>query len=152
MSNGVTLDDLLEIRAFLEIPATRAGGPAALSPDHLVELELAIPGGRLELSLPARSSSTTRLPQDAAEGVRATRCCRSPADPIFTVSQTRLSRSGVGRDFHTASTRTTAGSTRQVAAVTPTCERLMREHLEWLRPEVRANLARATSSRVLTAP
>jgi DNA-binding FadR family transcriptional regulator len=132
-SNGVTLEDLLEIREFMEVPATRL---AALrrTEAQLVELELAIPDRPLELSLPTQFVHNRDFHKTLLKASDNTMLMIA-ADPIFTVLQTRLSRSGVGPEFHEMINLHHRGIHAAVAAGdADEAERLMREHLRILRP------------------
>jgi GntR family transcriptional repressor for pyruvate dehydrogenase complex len=132
-TNGITLDDLLEVRAFLEIPATRLAAQRR-SPEHLHELALAIPEQPLELPHTAQFVHNRDFHKILLVASSNTMLMIA-AEPIFTVLQTRLRRSGVGTDFHASINAQHRGIHGAVAAGdADTAERLMREHLAWLRP------------------
>jgi DNA-binding FadR family transcriptional regulator len=133
-TNGVTLDDLLEIRAYLEIPAARLAAQRRTAA-HIDELELAIPQQPLELPHPTQFVHNRDFHKTLLKASNNTMLMIA-ADPIFTVLQTRLSRSGVDQEFHTAINVQHRGIHAAVVASDPAAaERLMREHLEWLRPK-----------------
>lgn len=133
-TNGITLDDLLEIREFLEIPSVRLAAERR-DADDLSELARAIPERPLELSHPTQFAHNRDFHKVLLKASDNTMLMIA-ADPIFTVLQTRLSRSGVGRDFHETINRQHRGIHAAVGAqAADEAERLMREHLEWLRPQ-----------------
>lgn len=132
-TNRVTLDDLLEVRSYLEIPAARLAAERRTD-EHLRELAISIPDRPLELP------HTTQFVQNrdfhkALLIASGNTMLMIAAEPIFTVLQTRLSRSGVGQRFHQVINQHHRGIHESVVAGDgDTAERLMREHLEWLRP------------------
>jgi GntR family transcriptional repressor for pyruvate dehydrogenase complex len=132
-SNGVTLADLLEIREFMEIPAARLAAERR-TPEHLAELELAVPDRPLELSPPTQFVHNRDFHKTLLRAAQNTMLTIA-ADPIFTVLQTRLSRSEVGPGFHEMINRHHRAIHAAVEAGDPgEAERLMREHLDCLRP------------------
>jgi DNA-binding FadR family transcriptional regulator len=132
-SNGVTLADLLEIREFMEIPAARLAAERRTA-EHLEELKLAVPDRPLELSLPTQFVHNRDFHKTLLKASQNTMLMIA-ADPIFTVLQTRLSRSEVGPEFHAMINRHHRAIHAAVAAgAADEAERLMREHLDGLRP------------------
>ena len=132
-TNGVTLDDLLEIREYLEIPAARLAAQRRTE-EHLEELALAIPDQPLELSMPTQFVHNRDFHKTLLKASDNTMLMIA-ADPIFTVLQTQLSRSEVGQEFHVMINRHHRALHAAVAGrAADDAERLMREHLEWLRP------------------
>lgn len=133
-TNGVTLNELLEIRLFLELPATRLAAQRRTDV-HLQEMEEAIPDQPLELTLSGQFVANRDFHKallTAADNTMLT----IAAEPIFSVLQTRLSRTEVGPDFHQAINHAHRLIHAAVAAQDPDeAERQMREHLEWLRPK-----------------
>jgi DNA-binding GntR family transcriptional regulator len=75
------------------------------------------------------------------------------ADPIFTVLQTRLSRSDVGPGFHEMINRHHRAIHAAVAAgAADDAERLMREHLDCLRPHYERIWHEDIATTVVTTP
>ncbi|QEC47379.1 FadR family transcriptional regulator [Baekduia soli] len=135
-TNGVTLDELLEVREYLEIPAARL---AALrrTGDTLREMAEAIPESPLELSLGTQFVHNRDFHKAVLHASENT-LLSIAAEPIFSVLQTRLSRSEIGPAFH----RTINVHHRAIHAAIASgdageSERQMREHLAWLSPKYR---------------
>jgi len=132
-SNHVTLDELLEVRMYLEIPATRLAAQRRTEQD-LIEMGAAIPDRPLELSLSTQFVHNRDFHKAILVASDNT-LLRIAAEPIFSVLQTRLSRSEIGPTFHRMINVHHRGITAAIAAAdADEAERLMREHLEWLRP------------------
>jgi DNA-binding FadR family transcriptional regulator len=133
-TNGVTLGDLLEIREYLEIPAARLAAQRRTD-EQLAELERAIPDRPLELPLSTQFVQNRDFHKSLLKASDNTMLMIAAA-PIFTVLQTRMSRSAVGPEFHTTINAHHRGIHAAVAAgAADEAERLMREHLDWLRPQ-----------------
>jgi DNA-binding FadR family transcriptional regulator len=133
-SNGITLDELLEVREYLEIPATRLAAIRHREGD-LVEMNEAIPDKPLDLSLQTQFEHNRDFHRAILNASDNT-LLRIAAEPIFSVLQTRMSRSEIGPAFHKTINVQHRGITVAVTAGdADEAERLMREHLEWLRPK-----------------
>jgi DNA-binding FadR family transcriptional regulator len=129
----VTLDELLEAREALEVPAARM---AALrrTDDAVEDLKAAIPPdpGQLGPNEQFEYNADFHTSIIAASG---NGFLMMAAQPLFSILQTQLARSSLGARFH-------KGINDQhraiVAAIDAgdgrTAERVMRAHLEWLRP------------------
>jgi DNA-binding FadR family transcriptional regulator len=129
----VTLDELLEAREALEVPAARM---AALrrTDDAVEDLKAAIPPDPGQLGpneqFEYNADFHTSIIAAAGNGF-----LMMAAQPLFSILQTQLARSSLGARFH-------QGINDQhraiVAAIDAgdgrTAEREMRTHLEWLRP------------------
>jgi len=132
-ADGVTLDELLEARELLEVPAARL---AALrrSEEELERLREAIPDEPLKLEIDRQFAYN----QDFHHVVL--RSCGNTllsiaAQPVFAVLQRNLARSKLGPRFHRALNdqhRTIAASIEAGDADAAGGE--MREHLAFLRP------------------
>jgi DNA-binding FadR family transcriptional regulator len=132
-TNRVTLDDLLEVRSYLEIPAARLAAQRR-SGEQLEELRLAIPEHPLELPHTAQFVHNRDFHKTLLQASQNTMLMIA-AEPIFTVLQMRLSRSGVDQEFHSVINQHHRGIHASVlAGDADEAERLMRAHLEWLRP------------------
>jgi DNA-binding FadR family transcriptional regulator len=132
-NNSVTLDELLEVREYLEVPATRLAAQRRtdLNLQHMAE---AIPERPLELSVSDQFVNNRDFHKAVLEAAGNT-LLMIAAEPIFSVLQTRLSRSALGPSFH----RNINLQHRQIseaiaAGDADLAERRMRDHLAWLRP------------------
>lgn len=133
-TNGITLDELLEVREYLEVPATRL---AALRhrDSHVEELNEAIPDKPLDLSLQSQFEHNRDFHRAILNASDNT-LLKIAAEPIFSVLQTRLSRSEIGPGFHKTINVHHRGIEAAITSGDPDeAERLMREHLKWLRPK-----------------
>jgi len=132
-TNDVTLDDLLEVRRCLEVPATGMAAQrrsdedietlmASLRPEHdpLTVSEQFVKNRSFHGTILAASRNT--LLSIAAE-------------PIFTLLQTRLARAALGPDFHQCiHDHHSQIADAIVAGDSEEAEKLMADHLQWLRP------------------
>ena len=132
-SADVTLEELLEVRALLEVPAARL---AALrrSGAHLERLWSAIPGQPLHLDTQEQFVYNADFHSTVIDASCNT-LLSIAAEPVFAVLQTRLSRSRLGQRFH----RSVNDHHREIAAAIESSEEqaageLMHEHLGFLRP------------------
>jgi DNA-binding FadR family transcriptional regulator len=132
-NNGVTLDELLEVREYLEIPATRLAAQRRtdLNLQHMAQ---SIPERPLDLSVSDQFVNNRDFHKAVLEAAGNT-LLMIAAEPIFSVLQTRLSRSALGPSFH----RNINLQHRQIseaiaAGDADLAERRMRDHLAWLRP------------------
>jgi DNA-binding FadR family transcriptional regulator len=132
-AQDVSLDELLEARLLLEVPAARLA--ARRRREHDVErLHAAIPGHPLELGTQeqfARNAEFHSVVLEASGNV----LLAIAAQPVFDVLQTRLARSRLGSKFH----RTINAHHRSlVAAIEAGDEDAaggeMHVHVEYLRP------------------
>jgi DNA-binding FadR family transcriptional regulator len=132
-SADVTLEELLEVRELLEVPAARL---AALrrNEKHVERLHAAIPGQPLRLDTQEQFVHNAGFHSTVIDASCNT-LLSIAAEPVFAVLQTRLSRSRLGRKFH----RSINDHHREIAAAIESAEEraageLMYEHLEFLRP------------------
>jgi DNA-binding FadR family transcriptional regulator len=132
-NNGVTLDELLEVREYLEIPATRlaAARRTDLNLQHMAE---SIPERPLDLSLSDQFVNNRDFHKAVLQAAGNT-LLMIAAEPIFSVLQTRMSRSALGPSFH----RNINLHHRQIHEAisggdADLAEQRMRDHLAWLRP------------------
>lgn len=97
-SQDVTLEELIEARELLEVPAARlAAGRRRL--EDIEKLRATIPGEPLELNTQEQFSYNKEFHSAVIE------CCRNTllyiaAQPVFSALQTSLARSALGRRFH----------------------------------------------------
>ena len=132
-SADVTLEELLEVRELLEVPAARL---AALrrSEEHVERLHAAIPGQPLRLDTEEQFVHNAGFHSTVIDASCNT-LLSIAAEPVFAVLQTRLSRSQLGQKFH----RSINDHHREIAAAIESAEEraageLMYQHLEFLRP------------------
>ena len=132
-SADVTLEELLEARELLEVPAARL---AALrrSDEHVARLHAAIPGQPLRLDTQEQFVHNADFHSTVIDASCNT-LLSIAAEPVFAVLQTRLSRSRLGQRFH----RSINEHHRELAAAIESAEEqaaaeLMHEHLVFLRP------------------
>jgi len=129
----VTLDELLEAREALEVPAARM---AALrrSDRHVEQLEAAIPPDPGKLApneqFVYNADFHTSVIEASGNGF-----LMMAAQPLFSILQTQLARSSLGARFH----KGINDQHRAIVAAIDSgdadrAERDMRLHLEWLRP------------------
>ncbi|HZQ65613.1 MAG TPA: GntR family transcriptional regulator [Gaiellaceae bacterium] len=132
-SEDVTLDELLEARALLEVPAAELAARRRAH-DHLERLRAAIPGEPLRLGSQEQFVYNADFHSIVIEASGNTLLAIA-AQPIFAVLQTHLARSRLGRRFHAAINR---HHREIVGAIEEADERAAREqmaaHLEYLRP------------------
>lgn len=132
-SAEVTLEELLEVRELLEVPAARLAARRR-SEEHVERLRASIPGEPLRLGTRAQFAYNADFHSTliAASG---NNLLAIAAQPVFAVLQTRLSRSRLGGTFH----RAVNDHHREIAAAVESAEEqtageLMHEHLAFLRP------------------
>jgi GntR family transcriptional repressor for pyruvate dehydrogenase complex len=132
-ASDVSLEELLEARQLLEVPAARLA--AVRRRDHDLErLRAAIPGRPLELAAQeqfAYNSDFHTVVLEAAGNV----LLAIAAQPVFDVLQTRLVRSNLGARFH----RTINAHHRSIADAIEAGDEdaaggEMHDHIEFLRP------------------
>jgi DNA-binding FadR family transcriptional regulator len=132
----VTLEEFLELREFLEVPAARLAA-ARRSPEALERLRAAIPAEPLGLGTEEQfvhNRDFHSVLVAAADNVLLS----IAAEPIFAVLQTHLQRSTLGADFH----RCINDDHRAILAAVERGDAeaaagQMHEHLEYLRPMYR---------------
>jgi len=129
----VTLDELLEARELLEVPAARLAARRRAEED-VARLRESIPGDPLRLSTQEQFVYNRDFHTVVIEACGNTMLAVA-AQPIFAVLQTHLSRSRLGRAYH----RAVNEHHRAVAdAIHATDEAAageqMHEHLQFLRP------------------
>ena len=132
-AQDVSLDELLEARLLLEVPAARLA--ARRRREHDVErLYAAIPGHPLELETQeqfARNAEFHSVVLEASGNV----LLAIAAQPVFDVLQTRLARSRLGNKFHrTINTHHGAIAAAIEAGDEVTAGGEMLAHVEYLRP------------------
>jgi GntR family transcriptional repressor for pyruvate dehydrogenase complex len=132
-TENVSLDEFLELRELLEVPAARLAAQRR-EPTHVHDLRAAIPESPLRMTtedqfiLNRGFHSTLVLATGNALLAIA-------AQPIFSVLQTNLQRSTLGRKFHKRINEDHVALADAVeAGDEDAAERLMLEHLAFLRP------------------
>jgi GntR family transcriptional repressor for pyruvate dehydrogenase complex len=133
-SNNVTVDELLEARELLEIPATRLAAARSTEED-LERLNASIPRRPLDLTVTEQFVQNRGFHRTIVEASHNT-FLSIAAQPVFEVLQTRLQRSALGPNFH----ETINDHHREIADAIADrdgerAQRLMQSHLEWLRPQ-----------------
>ena len=132
-AHDVSLDELLEARELLEVPAARLAARRRQEHD-LERLRAAIPGRPLELGAQeqfAHNADFHSVVLEASGNV----LLAIAAQPVFDVLQTRLARSTLGSRFH----RTINTHHRAIAAAIEAGDEVtagdeMLAHVQYLRP------------------
>jgi GntR family transcriptional repressor for pyruvate dehydrogenase complex len=132
-TNGddVTLDDFMQVRRFLEVPAAGLAAQRRSAEDlQRLDVTLDAPLGHEQDQLLRNQDFHATLAD-----ICHNRLLAMAAQPIFQVLQTRLDRSILPKGFH----RTVATHHRNISAAiaekdAAAAERLMGQHLEWLVP------------------
>jgi DNA-binding FadR family transcriptional regulator len=132
-AEDVTLEELLEVRELLEVPAAEIAARRRAD-EHVDRLRAAIPGEPLRLGTQEQFVYNADFHSIVIEACGNT-LLTIAAQPIFAVLQTHLARSRLGRKFHIAINE----HHREIAdAIDAGNERdardQMYEHLEFLRP------------------
>jgi DNA-binding FadR family transcriptional regulator len=132
-AEDVTLEELLEVRELLEVPAAKLAARRR-GDEHVERLQAAIPPQPLRLGTQEQFAYNADFHSIVIEASRNT-LLSIAAQPVFTVLQTHLARSRLGRAFH----RAVNDDHREIAAAIDSGdERVagerMFEHLEFLRP------------------
>jgi DNA-binding FadR family transcriptional regulator len=96
----VTLEELLEARELVEVPAARLAAERRTEED-LDKLRATVPDDTLPLGNTEEFTYNSEFHTCVLEASRNTLLTVS-AQPIFTVLQTHLARSALGRSFHTS--------------------------------------------------
>jgi DNA-binding FadR family transcriptional regulator len=142
----VTLDELLEARALVEVPAARLAA-VRRTVDDVDRLRATVPDDDPALDTSQEFTHNAEFHTCMIEASRNTLLTVS-AQPIFSVLQTNLARSTLGRTFHKAIHAHHRRILEAVDAGDPDrAETEMREHLEFLRPWYRKAWKRAASGR-----
>ena len=132
-AQDVSLEELLEARAALEVPAAGLAAKRR-SEEDILRLKAAIPARPLELSTLDQFAFNEQFHSvviEACGNVLLT----VAAQPVFSVLQTNLARSSLGRRFHRSINDQHRAITAAIeAGDARAAEREMRSHLEFLRP------------------
>jgi DNA-binding FadR family transcriptional regulator len=129
----VTLEELLEARELLEVPAARLAAQRRTDAD-LERLREAIPDRPLRLPT-AEQFTYNRDFHSCVIATCGNTLLRVAAQPVFVVLQTHLSRSRLGREWH----RSINQHHRSIAAAIEAGDKEaaggeMHDHLQYLRP------------------
>lgn len=129
----VSLDDFLEVREFLEVPAARLAAERC-EHDDLEALRGAVPAKPLTLSTEEQFVHNRDF-HSALVAASGNQLLEIATQPVFSVLQTNLKRSTLGRKFH----QTINDDHRKILAAVEggdadTAAAEMRSHLEFLRP------------------
>jgi DNA-binding FadR family transcriptional regulator len=131
-SEHVSLDEFLEARELLEVPAARLAARRR-SEDDLEKLRAAIPGHPLDLGTEEQFIYNKDF-HSALVLASGNTLLSISAQPVFSVLQTNLKRSTLGRQFHR---RVNEDHRALLAAVEagdePAAAEQMHEHLDFLR-------------------
>lgn len=132
-AEDVTLEELLEVRELLEVPAAKLAAQRR-GDEHVERLRAAIPSQPLRLGTQEQFAYNADFHSIVIEASRNT-LLSIAAQPVFAVLQTHLARSRLGRTFH----RAINDDHREIAAAIESGEErvageCMYEHLEFLRP------------------
>jgi DNA-binding FadR family transcriptional regulator len=132
-AEDVTLEELLEVRELLEVPAAELAARRRAA-GHVERLRAAIPGEPLHLSTQEQFVYNADFHTIVIEACGNT-LLSIAAQPIFAVLQTRLARSRLGRTFH----RAINDHHREIAAAVESGDETvageaMYAHLVYLRP------------------
>lgn len=132
-SDDVTLDELLEARELLEVPAAQLAARRR-SEDDLARLQAAIPDQPLRL--PTREQfAYNRDFHSCVIAACGNTLLSIAAQPVFAVLQTHLSRSRLGHAWHRSINEHHRGIAAAIeAGDEDAAGEQMFEHLEWLRP------------------
>jgi DNA-binding FadR family transcriptional regulator len=132
-ADDLTLEELLEVRELLEVPAARLAARRR-SDEDLLMLEAAIPDSPLHL--PTQEQFVyNRDFHSCVIGACGNTLLSIAAAPVFAVLQTHLSRAKLGRSWH----RSINDHHRAIAAAIEGGDEdgaaeQMHDHLVWLRP------------------
>lgn len=132
-AQSVSLDELLEARESLEVPAARLAALRRRDED-LQRIEAAIPENWQRLSVQEQFVFNEDFHAVVIE-TSGNQLLTLAAQPIFTILQTHLRRSQLGSRFHSAVNAHHRVIADAIAAAdAKRAEREMREHLGFLRP------------------
>jgi GntR family transcriptional repressor for pyruvate dehydrogenase complex len=129
----VSLDEFLELRELLEVPAARFAAQRHTA-DDLERIELAIPDDTRDLGLEEQFIFNKGFHSAVVESCGNTLLLIA-AQPVFSVLQTHLKRSTLGRRFFTQVAADHRAIAAAIVAGDPDAAAAeMREHLAFLRP------------------
>jgi DNA-binding FadR family transcriptional regulator len=132
-AEDVTLEELLEVRELLEVPAAEIAARRRAD-EHVDRLRAAIPGEPLRLGNEEQFVYNADFHSIVIEACGNT-LLTIAAQPIFAVLQTHLARSRLGREFHIAINEHHLEIADAIDAGNERAAReQMYEHLEFLRP------------------
>ena len=132
-SRDLSLEELLEARDLLEVPAARLAAVRRRDSD-LVALDAAIEDEVLQLTA-SEQFAVNKDFHSTLIGACGNQLIVIAAQPLFTVLQTHLVRSSLGRSFHSGIHEQHRGITAAIAGGRPDeAEGEMRAHLDFLRP------------------
>jgi DNA-binding FadR family transcriptional regulator len=132
-AEDVSLEELLEVREVLEVPAARLAA-ARRSEEELEELRASIPAAPLRLGTEEQFAFNRDFHSVVIDLSRNTLLAIS-AQPVFSVLQTKLARSRLGPRFHRAINEHHRSIAAAIAAGdADAAGGEMLAHLEYLRP------------------
>ena len=132
-AQDVSLEELLEARAALEVPAAGLAAKRRRAED-IVRLREAIPASPLELSTLDQFAFNEQFHSVVIETCGNV-LLTVAAQPVFSVLQTNLARSSLGQRFHRSINDQHRSITAAIeAGDARAAEREMASHLEFLRP------------------
>jgi DNA-binding FadR family transcriptional regulator len=132
-ARDVTLDELLEARELIEVPAARLATLRATEHD-LEEIHASIPPPSNAINT-AQYFRFNRGFHSAVIDTCANKLLMISAQPIFSVLQTRLARTGLTQEFHEAIRQQHIAIAAAIAdGAGDEAANLMHEHLLFLRP------------------
>ena len=133
-AQDVSLEDLLEARMLLEVPAARLAAERR-SEESLARIHAAVPEELLALTTQDQFVFNRNFHSTVLEAC-GNKLLYVSAQPIFSVLQRALQRSNLSTAFHREIDESHRRITAAIEAGDPdAAEREMREHLEHLRPE-----------------
>lgn len=133
-SQDVSLEDLLEARMLLEVPAARLAAERR-SDESLARLQSAVPDELRSLGMQDQFAFNRNFHSTILEAC-GNKLLYISAQPIFLVLQRALQRSNLSRAFYHSIDESHRGISAAIAAGdADAAEHEMREHLEHLRPE-----------------
>ena len=142
----VTLEELLEARELVEVPAARLAAQRR-SEDDIARLRETVPDDDARLGTSEEFTYNSEFHTCMLDASRNTLLTVSAA-PIFSVLQTNLARSSLGRQFHREIHCHHLRILEAVEACDPDgAEAEMRDHLAFLRPWYEKAWKRAASGR-----
>lgn len=145
-SEHVTLEEFLELRDLIEVPAARLAALRARD-EHLDRLRESIPDQPLKMTTQEQFVYNKGFHTVIVEACGNT-LLYIAAQPVFTVLQTHLARSTLGRSFHRAINEHHLRIHEAISAGDASgAEDEMRKHLEYLRPAYERAWRRAFATR-----
>jgi GntR family transcriptional repressor for pyruvate dehydrogenase complex len=132
-SEHVTLEEFLELRELIEVPAARLAASRASGGD-IERLHESIPEQPLRMTTQEQFAYNKGFHTVIVEACGNT-LLYIAAQPVFTVLQTHLARSSLGRNFHRSVNEHHRGILEAIEAGDANgAARRMHAHLEYLRP------------------